>query len=30
MSGRVTDRTKNLLTLLAMLVLLGLTGVVAW
>ena len=30
MSGRVTDRTKNRLTLLAMLVLLALTGVVAW
>jgi SecD/SecF fusion protein len=29
MSGRVTDRTKNHLTLLAMLVLLALTGVVA-
>jgi SecD/SecF fusion protein len=30
MSGRVTDRTKNHLILLAMLVLLGLTGVVAF
>jgi SecD/SecF fusion protein len=30
MSGRVTDRTKNHLILLAMLVLLALTGVVAW
>jgi SecD/SecF fusion protein len=29
MGSRVTDRTKNLLTLLAMLVLLGLTGLVA-
>src|SRR3954447_22930047 len=30
MSGRVTDRTRNHLILLAMLVLIGLTGVVAW
>ena len=30
MGGRVTDRTKNHLILLAMLVLLGLTGVVAY
>ncbi|MDX6618005.1 MAG: hypothetical protein QOK36_391, partial [Gaiellales bacterium] len=29
MGSRVTDRSKNLLTLLAMLVLLALTGVVA-
>ena len=30
MRSRVTDRAKNHLILLAMLVLLGLTGVVAW